>query len=257
MTNWLLRGLVSAAGMVVLRLVQGALIAVWQTRSGLISIVLLILFAASVVVWGVLDGRADAIANPDPDRRRDLAMTWLLAGLVAGVLSGAVTWVISLFDKALYVGGLLSELTTFASFTALVVFLAGIGGVTGGRWFIDRNPRPVARIPGADEDRVDTDVFAAVRGDDTSTGGLAAQAGQQGSAVATAQREYGTEAAPTAWAAEPTQAAQTAPTAWGAEPTGAVPSAQPGEATEATAQREEATGAEQTKPTPAAEEDQP
>ena len=104
----------------------------------LISIVLLLLFIAGVVIWGVIDGREDAAANPDPDRRADLAMTWLLAGLVAGLLSGAVTWLIAVFYKALYVGGLINELTVFAAFTALVVFLGGISGVTLGRWRIDR-----------------------------------------------------------------------------------------------------------------------
>ena len=65
-------------------------------------------------------------------------MTWLLAGLVAGVLSGAVTWLIGVFYKALYVGGLINELTVFAAFTALLVFLGGISGVTLGRYLIDR-----------------------------------------------------------------------------------------------------------------------
>ena len=49
-----------------------------------------------------------------------------------------MTWLISVFYKALYVGGLLNELTTFAAFTALVVFLGGISGVTLGRWRVDR-----------------------------------------------------------------------------------------------------------------------
>ena len=124
--------------MVVVRLFQGSLINVWQTQAGLISIVLLLLFLAGVVIWGVLDGRADAAANPDPDRRSDLAMTWLLAGLVAGVVSGAVTWLIGVFYKALYVGGLINELTVFAAFTALLVFLGGISGVALGRFLIDR-----------------------------------------------------------------------------------------------------------------------
>ena len=77
----MLRGLVFAGAMVVLRLVQGALINAWQTQSGLISIVLLLIFVVGVAFWGVRDGRADATANPDPDRRADLAMTWLLAEL--------------------------------------------------------------------------------------------------------------------------------------------------------------------------------
>ena len=96
MTNWMLRGLVYGAAMVVVRLFQGTLISVWQTQAGLISIALLLLFIVGVVAWGVIDGREDAAANPDPDRRGDLAMTWLLAGLVAGLVSGAVTWLISL-----------------------------------------------------------------------------------------------------------------------------------------------------------------
>src|SRR5690242_14721091 len=116
MSNWMLRGLVYAAAMVVVRLFQGALINAWQTQAGLFSAALLILFIIGVAVWGVLDGRADARANPDPDRRGDLAMTWLLAGLLAGVLSGAVTWLLALFYKGLYTGGLLNELTTFAAF---------------------------------------------------------------------------------------------------------------------------------------------
>ena len=108
MTYWMLRGLVFGAAMVVVRLFQGTLIDVWQTQATLISIVLLILFLAGVIFWGVRDGRADAAGNPDPDRRADLAMTWLLAGLVAGVVSGAVTWLIGVFYKSLYTGGLIN-----------------------------------------------------------------------------------------------------------------------------------------------------
>ncbi|OBH29556.1 hypothetical protein A5692_20680 [Mycobacterium sp. E342] len=191
----MLRGLVYAAAMVVVRLFQGALINAWQTQAGLFSVVLLLLFIIGVAVWGVLDGRADAIANPDPDRRRDLAMTWLLAGLVAGVLSGAVSWLIALVYKGLYTGGLINEVTTFAAFTALCVFLPGIIGVTIGRWRVDRNPPP--RRPGADEERADTDVFSAVRGDDAPTGEIPAAAAQheeRTAAVATAERDAPTEA---------------------------------------------------------------
>jgi uncharacterized membrane protein YfcA len=130
----MLRGLVFAAAMVVVRLVQGALINAWQTQAGLISVVLLLLFIIAVAVWGLRDGRADARAMADPDRRQDLAMVWLLAGLVAGILSGAVSWLIALFYTGLYTGGLLNEVTTFAAFTALLVFVPGIIGVAIGRW---------------------------------------------------------------------------------------------------------------------------
>jgi hypothetical protein len=165
MTNWMLRGLVFGAAMVVVRLFQGTLINVWQTHAGLISIAVRLLFIVGVVAWGLIDGREDAAANPDPDRRGDLAMTWLLAGLVAGLLSGAVTWLISVFYKALYVGGLINELTTFAAFTALVVFLGAISGVAVGRWRVDRAGayHPQSGAGGGSAERADTDVFAAVQ----------------------------------------------------------------------------------------------
>ena len=177
MSNWLLRGLVFAALMVILRLLQGALINAWETKAGLISIVLVVLYAVAAFVWGLSDGRADARANPDPDRRGDLAMTWLLAGLFAGVVSGAVAWFISLFYKSLYVEALLNEVTTFAAFTALLVFLFAIAGVALGRWLVDRNlekqPRKHHGLAEAaaeqEQDRADTDVFAAVRHDDGTT----------------------------------------------------------------------------------------
>ncbi len=194
MTNWMLRGLVFAAVMVVLRLFQGALINAWQTQSGLISLVLLALFIIGVAVWGVIDGRNDARANPDPDRRQDLAMTWLLAGLVAGIVSGAVAWLISLFYKGVYTGGLLQEVTTFAAFTALVVFVPAIAGVAIGRWRVDRSASPVLhREPGSEQERVDTDVFAAVRAGDSPTGETGARPEERTAAVTTAGREAPTE----------------------------------------------------------------
>jgi hypothetical protein len=193
MTNWMLRGLVFGGAMVVVRLFQGALINVFQTHATLISLVLLALFIVGVVVWGLIDGREDAASTPDPDRRADLAMTWLLAGLIAGLLSGAVTWLIAVFYKALYVGGLINELTTFAAFTALVVFLGAIGGVAVGRWRVDRKGAYKSKdgAAGGDDERADTDVFAAVRSDQgASEGGPVAEWPQERStAVATAERE--------------------------------------------------------------------
>ena len=203
----MLRGLVFAAAMVVVRLVQGALINAWQTQAGLISVVLLLLFIIAVVVWGLRDGRADARASADPDRRQDLAMVWLLAGLVAGILSGAVSWLIALFYTGLYTGGLLNEVTTFAAFTALLVFVPGIIGVAIGRWRVDRQ---FAKEPekhhglGAKEERGDTDVFSAVRADDAPTGELATQpqaaarTQERTAPVATVERDAPTEAIPTA-----------------------------------------------------------
>jgi hypothetical protein len=209
MSNWMLRGLALAAAMVVVRLLQGTMINAWQEWAMWISVILLLLFILGAAVWGVRDGRADAIANRDPDRRQDLAMTWLLVGLVAGILSGAVSWLIALVYKGIYTGGLLNEVTTFAAFTALVVFLSGIVGVTIGRWRVDRQfekePEKHHGL-GVKERDGDTDVFTAVRGDDTPTGEIpAAQTEERTASVATATREAPTETIPTATREAPTE----------------------------------------------------
>jgi hypothetical protein len=199
MSKWLVRGLVFAALMVVVRLVQGALINAFETKALIISIVLLVIYAIAVAIWGFFDGRADASANLDPDRRNDLAMTWLLAGLFAGVVSGAVTWLISVFYKALYTGGLINEVTTFAAFTALLIFLPAIIFVAIGRWAVDRKAPPFSR-KGTHyaEDRADTDVFEAVRDDGSAPVAdyeayEAHEAEPQTSSVATAERDEHTE----------------------------------------------------------------
>jgi MFS family permease len=195
MTKWFLRGLAFAALMVFVRLVQGALINIWETHALLISVVLVLLFAIAALIWGLIDGRADARANPDPDRRADLAMTWLLAGLFAGVVSGAVSWFISLFYKALYAEGLINEVTTFAAFTALLTFLMAIVGVALGRWLIDRHAPEVPRrqhYSTVDDERADTDVFAAVRHDseeDTTQAAPAASRGGEQTAPTTTRGE--------------------------------------------------------------------
>lgn len=161
MTSWLPRGLVFAAGMVLLRLVQGALINANPTNSGVISVLLVLIFCVAAGVWGWLDGVSDARASADPDRRRDLAMRWLLAGLIAGVLSGFVAWLISLVYRNIYADGLFAEITAFTAFTALAVFLPAMLAVTLGRWSVDRNrvDEPRRRV---NEDGTETDVFDSV-----------------------------------------------------------------------------------------------
>lgn len=191
MTNWLPRGLVFAAGMVLLRLVQGTLINLNPTRAGIISTLLLLLFGIGAFAWGLLDGRADAHENPDPDRRRDLAMRWLLAGLLAGVLGGAVVWLISLVFRNIYADGLVPEVTAFAAFTALLVFLPATAAVALGRWQVDRSRVDEPRRRADDG----SDVFDAVRTGPVPTASAAGAGAavdypeEQTSQVALAERE--------------------------------------------------------------------
>ena len=168
MTTWLPRGLVFAIGMVLLRLAQGTLINANPTNAGTISFALLGLIVIGALIWGFLDGMADARANPDPDRRRDLAMRWLMAGLLAGVLSGLVTSIISRFYTAVYAEGIVPEVTAFAAFTALLVFLPAMVAVALGRRLVDhrRPDKPRVREHG----RPHEDVFDSVRDDEPRTG---------------------------------------------------------------------------------------
>lgn len=165
MSKWLLRGLAFAVLMVIVRLLQAVLINAFDRWALTVSITLVVLFAIAAFLWGLTDGRGDAHANPDPDRRGDLAMTWLLAGLFAGVVAGFVAWVINKITGFLYAMGFVPEVTTFAAFTALVVFVSAIAGVALGRFLVDRKAPPVQRH-GGDSDRADTDVFAAVRSEE-------------------------------------------------------------------------------------------
>lgn len=182
MNMWLPRGLVLAAGMVLLRLVQGTLINTYPTKAGVISLVLVVLFGIGAFVWALLDGMSDARANPDPDRRRDLAMRWLLAGLIAGVLSGIVVWIISLVYRGVYAEGIVPELSVFAAFTALLVFLPAMLAVAVGRRMVDRTRPPQERRRVTDG--VETDVFDAVRDDEPRTGPIPSVAAAAAGAAA-------------------------------------------------------------------------
>ncbi|HUM00214.1 MAG TPA: B-4DMT family transporter [Mycobacterium sp.] len=166
MRSWLLRGLVFAFLQTLIRIIQTAMINTWETQAALISVLLQAVLAVVVLVWAYIDGRRDANAQPDPDRRADLAMTWLLAGLVAGVLSGLASLIVSLFYKNMYVMGLMNELTVFAAYTALLVFVMAMIGVALGRFLVDRRYAKegyTSRRREGDENP-DTDVFAAVGG---------------------------------------------------------------------------------------------
>ena len=77
-------------------------------------------------------------------------------------------------------------MTTFAAFTALLVFVFAIVGVALGHWLVDRSRPEQARRRESDDDRADTDVFAAVRDDRDYDARSGAEPEQQTSPVAVA-----------------------------------------------------------------------
>ena len=73
MSKWLLRGLVFAALMVFVRLVQGALINAWETKARIDQRRrCVVLFAIVVFVWGF----STAAPTPAPTPTRTAATTW-------------------------------------------------------------------------------------------------------------------------------------------------------------------------------------
>lgn len=164
MAKWLLRGLVMAVLMLVCRMVHWSLVLQAGGRTVALNIAAMVIYGLVALVWGLIDGQADARANPDPDLREDLAMRWIWAGMVAGVLSGILVSIVSAFFwHSLYTARLFAELTTTAAFVLMGVFLNATIGVSIGRWLVDRNAPPVASRVDYDEDRADTDAFATVK----------------------------------------------------------------------------------------------
>ncbi len=142
--EWLLRGIALAALLVVLDWVRSALFRLsvrddgYGDHAAIVSVLLFAVFVILAFGWGYIDGRADARAHPDRGRRGHLVMRWLLAGLVASLVSVAAGRLISLAD-----GVPIDELMTFGGLTiqdaviaALEVFLGGILGVAIGRWLV-------------------------------------------------------------------------------------------------------------------------
>ncbi len=162
MTTWLFRGLVLGAIMVLARLLQGTLVNMAGTNSGLLSLLIMAAMIIPAFLWGLLDGRADAKASPDPDRRKDLAMRWILAGVVAGAASGLACWIIGKMTVKMYAGNIFAEVTTIAAFTALLFFLPAIIAVSIGRWLVDRN-NP---YQGRRREEGESSIFDKVRRDD-------------------------------------------------------------------------------------------
>ncbi|AZG44270.1 B-4DMT family transporter [Gordonia insulae] len=142
MSSWLLRGLAMTVVHVIARVLLGVAVVnaplhttVWKT----IAIAAVVLVA---LVWGGIDGMADARANPDPDDYDDLTVRWLQAGLLAGVLAGIIGWILGRFVFAgIGEANLFVEIVAGGSFTALLVFAPAFVGAAIGRFLVRRDQR--------------------------------------------------------------------------------------------------------------------
>ncbi|WP_246003148.1 B-4DMT family transporter [Nocardia tenerifensis] len=139
MNAWVLRGVALGALVVVLRAVLGFAMVNWPTHGVWMRMFCLILLVGAVLCWGLLDGRSDRTAEPDPERGTDLTLRWLKAAVVAGLGSGLVSWIIDWLPKFdLGDNGILFELTASAAFIVLLVFVPALIGVGLGRILADR-----------------------------------------------------------------------------------------------------------------------
>ncbi|PSR69850.1 hypothetical protein C8258_01935 [Nocardia sp. MDA0666] len=143
MNSWVLRAIVLGALTVVLRTLLGFGMIYSPTNGSWMRILCLIVLVVAGVAWGLIDGRSDRRANPDPERGgADLTMRWLKAGVVGGVGSGLVAWLLDFVPKFdLGDNGLLFELTAGASFIVLMIFIPAMVGVAIGRILVGRDRR--------------------------------------------------------------------------------------------------------------------
>ncbi|GAB2517109.1 B-4DMT family transporter [Nocardia heshunensis] len=151
MNAWVLRAVGLGGLTVVLETLLGFGMMSWPTAGAWMRILCLIVLVVAIVTWGVLDGRADRQANPDPEQGSDLTMRWLKAALAGGVGAGLVAWLLDFIPKFdLGDQGLLFNVTSGAAWIVLLIFIPGMLGVTVGRWLTGREHKkstPAASTP--------------------------------------------------------------------------------------------------------------
>ncbi|MFD4181909.1 B-4DMT family transporter [Rhodococcus sp. NPDC058514] len=139
MNSWLLRGLGMASVHVGTRVVLGLAVTQWPLHGSALRWLSLALVVIVALVWGGLDGIRDARSAVDEESGADLTMMWLKAAAVAGLLAGAVCWLLGVItDIALGDNTLFFELTSGAAFTVLLVFLPAMLAVAVGRFLVRR-----------------------------------------------------------------------------------------------------------------------
>ncbi|GAA5054022.1 B-4DMT family transporter [Nocardia callitridis] len=145
----MVRATLLGALVVLLRVALGFGMMYWPTQGGLMRIGCLVVLLVAIVAWGFYDGHHDRVHNPEPESGTDLTLRWLKAGVLAGLGSGLVAWVLDYIPRVdLGENGVLFELTAGASFIVLLVFIPALIGVGIGRVVADRgNNKETASAP--------------------------------------------------------------------------------------------------------------
>ncbi len=142
MVSWLLRGLSSSIVHIVARVLLGLAIVhspLHGTSWKAIAVAAVVLV---VLIYGGIDGIIDGRAHDDPDDYADLTITWLKAGLLAGAVSGIVSWILSNYVlSGMGQNSFFVELFAGGSFTALLVFVPALVGAALGRFLAHRQSR--------------------------------------------------------------------------------------------------------------------
>ncbi|WP_181763013.1 B-4DMT family transporter [Rhodococcus spelaei] len=143
MNSWLLRGLGMAFVHVVTRVLLGIAVTEWPLHGSTLRWLGVAVVILAALIWAGLDGIRDARAHPgEEEEGADLTMRWLKAAVVAGLLAGAVSWLIgAVSDIALGENSLFFELSSGAAFTVLLVFVPAMAAVTVGRLIVRRDAK--------------------------------------------------------------------------------------------------------------------
>lgn len=135
---------------VVTRVLLGIAVTEWPLHGTSLRWVSMVVVILAALIWGGLDGIRDARAYPGEDEGADLTMMWLKASVLAGLLAGAVVWVVGMVsDIALGENSLFFELTSGAAFTVLLVFIPATLGGAIGRIVVRREAKSSVAAPAA------------------------------------------------------------------------------------------------------------
>lgn len=124
------------------RVVLGLSIVAWPLESNYWKTIALAAVVLVALLWGGVDGLIDGRAHDDPDDYRDLTMVWLKAGLLAGLISAVVCWILGNWVMSgIGQNSLAIEIFAGGSFTTLLIFVPALAGAALGRFLTRRQHR--------------------------------------------------------------------------------------------------------------------